>query len=888
VAKQPRLRAAKGNRAAPIVILLLAGAAMAVLLFSAAILLLWIFVFRADRPPEPVAEAFEPAPALIEPAPPPQKSGPWWEGLPESSLAENATLLQVELPEEQAVLKRVGDRADVVRAAGYSDLLAKLPAMIRRPQPRRLLARFVSECYALEAAEANVRTLQLWLVKELPEENAEFAPGLKSEDLERSFWALEVCLSALTNKAIAPERRNHLAESLGTAFGLAIDTHVAAEAIKTDVEQRLARRCYRKLAPTASASLERALALRDALLRTVPQYLPPTFRAKRDVELAMHGLPHASQSWPAYSTLLRDCLKSDEAAIQLTVVEIYAQADPALATRLEPVLASRWSVAENAKLDRPAKVRAIHKAMGVPDPAERVELLAKVAQEARKIAADPANKRNATLQETARLAHASTLACALWQKKAGLAKFDELMGKVPAIDQGVAKAIKDDEPNAAPAPAGGPVLAAGGRPILLRGTLVPGVPRNTHPVALKRGATYAMHMVSGFDNFLYLYSSTGKLLAQDDDSGGGHNALIRFTAPVDDVYRVVASSFGGRLAGPYTITIQEAPPGFIPGPKGFLGPPLMPGPNIPAQPTPPAGGDTQTLIEQGDLSALLDTNPAANRIAAIQRIVIKLPPNLTQNDLAMRPAQLMARYLATIKTDAELEEVLPKIAPLAKSPNLLLALADRMDQDAVHQASQAVVGALVGQPLRFGKDDNWRLSCRRLLLRQTLALSSTSDPATEAAAIMRGLYAEQAILLGSDGAGLKELTRPSQVLEKMIEQLASNASSVGKEALTRADHEYLEQLPAQLQIARFLAQNDLEHTALLQRVWIRILPMVLALQNPGQAVAMRQVPQELFKADRLSRNVLDQLRGGEEKILRVWALAHELHRVAGTESAKSR
>jgi hypothetical protein len=54
--------------------------------------------------------------------------------------------------------------------------------------------------------------------------------------------------------------------------------------------------------------------------------------------------------------------------------------------------------------------------------------------------------------------------------------------------------------------------------------------------------------------------------------------------------------------------------------------------------------------------------------------------------------------------------------------------------------------------------------------------------------------------------------------------------------------------------------------------------LVLALQGqvPAQAKKMSEVEQELDKKDRDSRTLLDQLRSGEEKLVRVWALAHDL------------
>jgi hypothetical protein len=286
-----------------------------------------------------------------------------------------------------------------------------------------------------------------------------------------------------------------------------------------------------------------------------------------------------------------------------------------------------------------------------------------------------------------------------------------------------------------------------------------------------------------------------------------------------------------------------------------------------------AGTSTEASVATADLAAL-DKNPAATRIAALKRIVSALPGDLGQMDLPSRPAQTIARYLLTIRTNAELEEVLPKIAPLANSRAMLLALADRVDQDTTdQQATEAVVGALLVQPLRFAKDDPWRLTCRKLLLRKMLSLDAADNPGNQAADIVRTLYAEQAVLFGLEPAQIKDLQRPSQMLQKLIGHVAAIA---GNGTLAQEDREYLDRIDDQLLVAQFLAQNDLEHHALLQRVWIRVLPIYLAQQSPDRGEAMRHVRQELTDADRLARTVLEQLRAGEVKILRVWTIALDL------------
>lgn len=66
----------------------------------------------------------------------------------------------------------------------------------------------------------------------------------------------------------------------------------------------------------------------------------------------------------------------------------------------------------------------------------------------------------------------------------------------------------------------------------------------TYDVQMVGGKTYIIDLISKqFDAFLRLEDLEGKRLAQDDDSGGGTNARIRFKAPEDGVYRVYATTF---------------------------------------------------------------------------------------------------------------------------------------------------------------------------------------------------------------------------------------------------------------------------------------------------------------------------------------------------------
>jgi hypothetical protein len=893
---------------APLIGLGLGAAGLAILVISGVI----FFVARnrqSDPPPLP------PPPPIVElnprplPPDPPARAEAWWEGMSDSNLKGTVAQLRQVFPQEEALFERMGDKSEDLRLLAYHDLVGKLPVMLRTEKARAPLALLVVDCYALEREERNIAPFRTWFVKQIPQENTEFPVGYTADDLDRSFWAMEASMAALTHKAIKLGRATPLAQDLGKAFGFAIDPSGDRDELKLRAEKLLSLRCYRNLGPTAIKSIANALTIREVLIKKCGKHLSPAFREKMDVEVAFCGLTDAKKCWPEYQTLLRECLKSEDRNTELEMVELYVQADAELAARMEPILATKWKVAADPKLSQTARAKAIQKVLGVPDPADRHTLLEKLARECLDAAKAPQTKNHALLQDTARLAHASTLACALLHKDAGQVKFDQLAARTPEIEpddvpMATPKEVKPKKDGETKTPAdpgkGGVGVPIPAGPRVFNDRLQPGIFTKFHFVALKRGRTYSIDMLSPFDNYLRLDNSKGFRMAEDDDGGSGLNARIIFTSPFDDNYRIHATSFGGRSVGPYSVTVQEippfGPPPFgapfpLPGrpfrPFGKIPPPpppiVMPGQPIvipgqpeekPDQPKQPATPADAPLAEDADLNSL-SANTARQRVTALVNITSKLKGDLIQKDFTSAQAAKIAKYLASIIDKSELDDVVPKLKPLAKSRNLMVALADAIEPDKSNQrSSEAVIAILLEQPVQFGKDD-WKLACRRLVLHQAVELSgSRKSAAAETAELLRDHYKEQALLLGVSAKDLQPLTRPSQVLENMIKHLMASAA---KQTLAKEDKELLDQAPRHMLAAQFVAQDDLEQTIHLQRIWMKVLSIHLQQQTPERAEALRQARTKLTGNEtQPTPTALEQLRGGEEAILRLWSVALEL------------
>ncbi|MBK8169242.1 MAG: PPC domain-containing protein [Sandaracinaceae bacterium] len=70
------------------------------------------------------------------------------------------------------------------------------------------------------------------------------------------------------------------------------------------------------------------------------------------------------------------------------------------------------------------------------------------------------------------------------------------------------------------------------------------------------GATITITCTSSaMDAYAHLIDKEGNQLAHDDDSAGGTNARVTFTAPYTGAYKAYANTAGATETGAYTLTI---------------------------------------------------------------------------------------------------------------------------------------------------------------------------------------------------------------------------------------------------------------------------------------------------------------------------------------------
>lgn len=84
----------------------------------------------------------------------------------------------------------------------------------------------------------------------------------------------------------------------------------------------------------------------------------------------------------------------------------------------------------------------------------------------------------------------------------------------------------------------------------------------TYDLLMVAGKTYTIYMASrDVDAYLRVEDAKGKLLAEDDDSGGGQNARIQFKVSTTGTYRIIATTCDPGQTGRFTLI---AAPGIAP------------------------------------------------------------------------------------------------------------------------------------------------------------------------------------------------------------------------------------------------------------------------------------------------------------------------------------
>ena len=80
----------------------------------------------------------------------------------------------------------------------------------------------------------------------------------------------------------------------------------------------------------------------------------------------------------------------------------------------------------------------------------------------------------------------------------------------------------------------------------------------TYQINLAEGQAISITLNSeDFDSYLEIQDKSGAQLATDDDSGGGYNSALVFSAPSAGVYKILVRAYDGNATGAYVLAVNE-------------------------------------------------------------------------------------------------------------------------------------------------------------------------------------------------------------------------------------------------------------------------------------------------------------------------------------------
>ncbi|MFW6169668.1 MAG: hypothetical protein ACODAD_04195 [Planctomycetota bacterium] len=287
---------------------------------------------------------------------------------------------------------------------------------------------------------------------------------------------------------------------------------------------------------------------------------------------------------------------------------------------------------------------------------------------------------------------------------------------------------------------------------------------------------------------------------------------------------------------------------------------------------PPYPVSERNVLEE-DIRSLSSAVAAGKRIPFLRKIADRTTSVV---DIDPRSGQRLAEYLVRSKSnEQERQSVLQYAQQLGTWNAVRLGLADQLleIEDPGRQLNQLFSRVLDG-PVKLASSADRDKVRQRLLSEALKGLSEArvSGGASHAVFDHAGrelleLHARQAKLLevASDHHG--SARQPSDVIQGLLNYFSERLDEGSLEADQRA---LVDSLPYRLKALEFVAENDLQRTAALQQLWLRILAARMIQEHPEKAAEIRQVLSSPRAAETEDKRVFEQLRDVHADLLRVW------------------
>lgn len=280
----------------------------------------------------------------------------------------------------------------------------------------------------------------------------------------------------------------------------------------------------------------------------------------------------------------------------------------------------------------------------------------------------------------------------------------------------------------------------------------------------------------------------------------------------------------------------------------------------------------RTVLKE-EIRRLSGANTAIQRIHLIRMIARETG---SVDDIDLRSGQMLAEYMVQVKSDQEEHREMLRYAEQLGGWNAVrLGLADQL-LEMNGRGSQAaelfskVMGGDVNLTTRADRDE-----IRRRLLSQVVgALSKVRNIGVsryrvfdEGSQTLLDLYARQARLLSVPSESYTSAGQPSSVVAALVNHVAERLDDGSLEPVDQA---VVDSIPHRLKAIDFVAENDLQRTAGLQRLWLELLAIHMTRQHPETSAAVREIRDSSHSVADEPERVFEQLRDIQANLLRMW------------------
>lgn len=270
-------------------------------------------------------------------------------------------------------------------------------------------------------------------------------------------------------------------------------------------------------------------------------------------------------------------------------------------------------------------------------------------------------------------------------------------------------------------------------------------------------------------------------------------------------------------------------------------------------------------------------NPA-KRIPALRNLESALSGI---SDLAPDEATLLAKYLLRPRGGAESQMVNELLEPMSRFAHLRIALADALlDVRERAEHVEVLLSRLTNRKVDAPNLDEWKAAVRQDLLKSAINLLGpgaelSGSVADRAAGMLHSRYVEQAKLLALPADAYSKTHLPSEVQRLLIQNQTGILSGQVNDP---NDQSFVADVSHEMTAAEYLGSSDLQLTASLQRIWLRLLAIEVSRRQPELRSKSQAIVQKLQERDRTVQHVVEQIRDGEIAILQTWLLFAEIKR----------